>query len=301
MLSFQRLQDDHTVGWTLVSASRLPRRHDPAFHLLPAHRARAAGRRRGDLAQADGAGRTDPPGRLRAVVVAARRMARPSADRADRARGDERHRRPGDADAGAPSGRAVAAHRPLRDRRAVQAPRTAGADMVLAHDPRGDRHRPRRGRRALLPRPAADPLPLPDQGARRAAPARRRAAHPRVHHEGLLHVRPRRGGPRRRLRAARRRLRPDVRPLRAGVVPRGVRRRDDGRPRRRRVHGAVRGGRERRRAGARATRPTSRSPAPRPSRSSCPSRSTPPSSCTRRAQPRSRHSSGSWASPREPP
>ena len=47
-------------------------------------------------------------------------------------------------------------------------------------------------RRALLPRPAADPLPLPDQGARRAAPARRRAAHARVHHEGLLHLRPRR-------------------------------------------------------------------------------------------------------------
>ena len=57
-------------------------------------------------------------------------------------------------------------------------------------------------RRALLPRPAADPLPLPDQGARRAAPARRRAAHARVHHEGLLHVRPRRGGPRGGLRAS---------------------------------------------------------------------------------------------------
>ena len=51
-----------------------------------------------------------------------------------------------------------------------------------------------RAGRALLPRPAADPLPLPDQGARRAAPARRRAAHARVHHEGLLHVRPRRAG-----------------------------------------------------------------------------------------------------------
>ena len=46
-------------------------------------------------------------------------------------------------------------------------------------------------RRALLPRPAADPLPLPDQGARRAAAARRRAAHARVHHEGRLHLRPR--------------------------------------------------------------------------------------------------------------
>ena len=60
-------------------------------------------------------------------------------------------------------------------------------------DARGDRHVPRRPGRALLPRPAADPLPLPDQGARRAAPARRRAAHARVHHEGLLLLRPRRG------------------------------------------------------------------------------------------------------------
>ena len=62
-------------------------------------------------------------------------------------------------------------------------------------DPRGGRHVPRRPGRPLLPRPAADPLPLPGQGARRAAPARRRPAHARVHHEGLLHVRPRRGGP----------------------------------------------------------------------------------------------------------
>ena len=38
-------------------------------------------------------------------------------------------------------------------------------------------------------------VPLPDEGARRAAPARRRAAHARVHHEGRLHLRPRRGGP----------------------------------------------------------------------------------------------------------
>ena len=52
------------------------------------------------------------------------------------------------------------------------------------------------------------------------APARRRAAHARVHHEGRLHLRPRRRGPRRRLRASRRRLRPHLRPLRAGVVPR---------------------------------------------------------------------------------
>ena len=57
-------------------------------------------------------------------------------------------------------------------------------------------------------------------------------------------------GPRRRLREAPRGLRQDLRPLRAGVVPGRLRRRDDGRHRRARVHGAVPGGRERRRAGA---------------------------------------------------
>ena len=53
----------------------------------------------------------------------------------------------------------------------------------------------------LLPRAAEDPLPPADQGARRAAAARRRPAHPRVHDEGRLLLRPRRGGPRRELRA----------------------------------------------------------------------------------------------------
>ena len=131
----------------------------------------------------------------------------------------------------------------LQDRR--------GADLVLALTPRGGRRRRTSPGRALLPRPAVQPLPLPGQGARRAAPARRRAAHARVHHEGRLHLRPRPRGARRALRALPRGLRPDLRPDRARVVPGGVRRRDDGRRRRTRVHGAVRGGRERRRAGAR--------------------------------------------------
>ena len=77
----------------------------------------------------------------------------------------------------------------------------SGAELVLAmtHEEVVTCHVAQR--RALLPRPAADPLPLPDQGARRAAAARRRAAHARVHHEGRLHLRPRRGGARRALRA----------------------------------------------------------------------------------------------------
>ncbi len=125
-----------------------------------------------------------------------------------------------------------------------------GADMVLAmtHEECVTFHVAQH--RALLPRPAAVPLPLPDEGARRAAPARRRPAHARVHHEGRVHVRPRPRGARRELRAARARLRPDLRPGRARVVQRRVRRRDDGRRRRPRVHGAVPRGGERRRARA---------------------------------------------------
>ena len=61
-------------------------------------------------------------------------------------------------------------------------------------------------------------------------------------------------GPQGRLRRVRRRLRPDLRAHRAGVVQRRVRRRDDGRLGRARVHGAVRGGRERGRARARLRR-----------------------------------------------
>ena len=85
--------------------------------------------------------------------------------------------------------------RPLRDRRAVQARGPQGLGDGAGDDPRGGAHLPRRPRGPLLPRPAADPLPHPDQGARRAAAARRRAAHARVRDEGRLHLRPRRGGP----------------------------------------------------------------------------------------------------------
>src|SRR5215210_2638584 len=78
--------------------------------------------------------------------------------------------------------------------------------------------------------------------------------HAGVHHEGRIHLRPRPRGPRRALRAVPRRLRPHLRPGRARVVPGRVGRRDDGRRRRPRVHGAERRGRERRRAGARLRR-----------------------------------------------
>ena len=82
------------------------------------------------------------------------------------------------------------------------------------------------------------------------------------------------------LRAARPGLRPDLRPRRARVVPGRVGRRDDGRHRRARVHGALR----------RRARTTSRSPTPatRPTwRWRAPSRS-PSRACRSRSTPRSR-------------
>ncbi len=85
-------------------------------------------------------------------------------------------------------------------------------------------------------------------------PARRRPADPRVHHEGLLHVRPRPGGSRGGVPEARRRLRPDDGPLRPRVVPGRGGRRDDGRQRRARVHGALSRGGERGRRGRRLRR-----------------------------------------------
>ena len=69
----------------------------------------------------------------------------------------------------------------------------------------------------------------------------------------------------------------DLRPLRPALVPGRVRRRDDGRLRRPRVHGALRRRARTRSRWRPATPPTSRSPRPSRSRSSCRRRSTRPS------------------------
>ena len=90
---------------------------------------------------------------------------------------------------------------------------------------------------------AADLVPDPDQVPRRAAPEVGPAARARVHDEGLVLVRPRRGGSRRVVPAPLRRVPPDLRALRPraargrGVVGR------DGRQRVGRVHGGERRGR----------------------------------------------------------
>ena len=68
-------------------------------------------------------------------------------------------------------------------------------------DARGDRDVSRAGD-PELPATAADALPLLGQGSRRAPAARRASPRARVHHEGCVLVRPRRGGPGRELSQA---------------------------------------------------------------------------------------------------
>ena len=87
-----------------------------------------------------------------------------------------------------------------------------GRDLVLSMTHEEIIALPRRRGDPLVPRPAADLVPHPDQGAGRAAPAGRRPAHARVHHEGLVHARPRPGRARRGLRPPRDRLRPHLQP-----------------------------------------------------------------------------------------
>ena len=76
------------------------------------------------------------------------------------------------------------------------------------------------------------------EGARRAAAARRAVARARVHHEGLVLVRPRRGGAGQELRRAQGCVRAHLGALRARGVLRRGRVRNHGRPRVVGLHGA---------------------------------------------------------------
>ena len=130
--------------------------------------------------------------------------------RADHPRGDGRDRLPGDADAGADAVRALAAVRTRLHPGDLPPQGPQGRRLRAADDPRGDGDVPR-ARASELPAAAADALPLLDQGARRAASAAGPDPAARVHHEGRLLVRPRRGRPQQELRAAARRLPPHLR------------------------------------------------------------------------------------------
>ena len=119
------------------------------------------GRRGGDQPQAAGARRLHPAGRIRALHLPAAGLAGDAADRQDHPRGDG-HDRPGDADARAEPGRAVAAHRPLGHRAALQADRLLRQALRAGDDARGVRHLPRLPRDPLLQGAAPDLVPHPD-------------------------------------------------------------------------------------------------------------------------------------------
>ena len=162
------------------------------------------------------------------------------------------------------AGRAVAAQRAATASTSCSSSRTAeGAELVLAMTARGGRHLPRRA--AIVRSYRELPFSLYHFQTKERDEPRPRAGVLRTREfimkDAYTFDRDREGLDEHYDQLPRC-LRPHLRPLRARVVPRRVRRGDDGRLRRARVHGAVRGGRERRRARARATRPTSRSPAP---------------------------------------
>ena len=208
----------------------------PALHPDPPG---GSGRCRSGEPQAARPRRLHPPGLGGPLVVHTARLARPPEDRADHPRGDGRDRRPGDADARPHSRRALGDNGPPGDSGDLPCEGSDRSRLHPAADPRRDGHVPR-ARAPELPRSAAALVPLPDEGSRRAASARRTPAGPRVHHEGRLLVRPRRGGRARELRGEPRRVQEDLRPLRAGDVRRPGGERDHGRQVQHRLPGAVR-------------------------------------------------------------
>ena len=166
-------------------------------------------------------------------------------DRGDRPRGDGRHRRPGVLPPGAPPRGDLEGVGPLggHGRQHVPAEGPEGRRLLPRHDARGDLHRDRPRRAALVPPAAADLVPDPDQVPRRAAPQVRPPARAPVHDEGRLLVR---RGPRRarqELRGPAPGVREDLHALRARLRggPGALRR--DGRQRVVRVHGPHRRGR----------------------------------------------------------
>ena len=172
-----------------------PRRTDeslPVPHIHPEGSARRSGSRQ---PAAHAARRHDQEARRRHLHVDAARPARAAQGRGHRPRGDESRRRDRAPDAGGPAGRAVAGDRPLGEVRArAAAPQgPARARLHRPADARGSGHRHRAQGDPQLQAAAAEPVPHPDQVPRRGPAALRRDARARVHHEGRVLVRRRRG------------------------------------------------------------------------------------------------------------
>ena len=165
---------------------------------LPAarHREGGSGRRRDREPPAHDPGRNGAPPRGRALHVASARPAGASQDREHRARGDEPGWSAGSSDARRSARGAMAGIGPVGPVRAgAAAPsRPPPARLLCRPDARGGDHRHRAARDPELPPASPESLPDPDEVPRRGAPAFRRHALARVHHEGRLFVRSRRGG-----------------------------------------------------------------------------------------------------------
>ena len=203
-------------------------------------------------------------------------------------------------DAGARARRAVGEDRPHPRSPSSSGCRTAAAAtfvLSMTHEETVTFHFSELGSYRDLPKIA---LPLPDEGPRRAAPARWAPARAGVHHEGRLLVRPRRGRPRRQLPEAQGRVRPHLRALRDRGLRGAGRVGDDGRQRVDRLPGAVGLGREHaRHLRERRLRGRSRDRARRAAGAGrSPSRSTSRSRSRRPGSPRSRSSPASSASTR---
>ncbi len=93
--------------------ARLAHCDHPHVRAVLAHSARRPGRRRSAQPQTADPGGLRPPDRARPVQLAAAGPAGAAQDREDRARGDGRHRRPGDPVPGAAAQGALRDHQPL--------------------------------------------------------------------------------------------------------------------------------------------------------------------------------------------
>src|ERR1039457_3295936 len=136
----------------------------------------------------------------RALLAAAARPPGAGQGHRDHPAGDEPDRRAGSTAARHAPGGDLAAQRPLggHGRGDVPAHRPQGRATRTGYDPRGDFRDAGHGAE-LAQGASAGLVPIPDEVPRRAQAAGRAAPDPRVHHEGLLQLRHRPGGARRRL------------------------------------------------------------------------------------------------------
>ncbi len=189
------------VGGHFSPAVRLARCDHPDVRVVLAHAARRPRRRRSRQSQAVDPRRLRPTDRAWALQLVATRPAGAAQDRAGRARGDERDRRPGDPVPGPAAAGALRDDQPVDRvrRRHFSASGPPRQRLPAGPDPRRSLHLDGQRGVQLLQGLSADALPNPDQVPRRGASARRHPARPRVRHEGLLLLRHRRRRPQERL------------------------------------------------------------------------------------------------------